>query len=269
MRPGDPGRRCAECGKHRQNRYQIGDICRIHIKAGRQSLFSIITHLLCDFHNFFIALHTFRIQIGEGDVAAQGVRHIEERRLGIIALHFHVTGMVLLTAGNGVALFRLVDSHAEVTQAGDGKINVRLGLQPGQHPYLRIALQQRQRKQQSGHILGGHIALQLIDTGLQCAVNGKRHGVVILKRNALFGQFPEIGGDGTLGQSALSEKGGVDTQCRRHRNEKPQGRAAFTAVRHSRLGSGLPYAGDCDGAAVLPERCAECGKHVHGGGDVP
>ena len=78
---GDAGRCRTKCGKHCQNRHKVGNVCRIYGKSCRQPLFSIITHLADNFHNFFIALHTFRIQIGEGDVTAQCIRHAEERRL--------------------------------------------------------------------------------------------------------------------------------------------------------------------------------------------
>ena len=176
--------------------------------------------------------------------------------------------MILLSAGNGVALFGFLHGNAEVPQAGNGQIDIGLGFQPGQHANFGIPVQQRQGKQQTGHILGRNVALQFEHAGSQLAVNGKWHGVVVVERDALFGQFPQVRGNGTLGQSALSEKSGVYTQCCCHGNQEPQRRAAFAAIRHSRLRSGIAHAGYGNGAALLPERCPECGEHVHGGGDV-
>ena len=134
----------------------------------------IIAHLLHNFNHFFIALRTFRIEIGQPDTAAQCICHIKERSLGIIALHSLFCGMVVLTAGNLIAVLGFRDGDAELPQTRQRQVHVRAGLQTGQQTDAGCAFQQRQGKQQSRDVLRGDIALQLKRTGAELSPAGRR-----------------------------------------------------------------------------------------------
>ena len=183
----------AHCGEHRQDRNNIGAVrcvynrrlcCTVLYRHAVCILRQRRTHALHNLHYSLIALQRSEINTAGRHALAQAASHSPEGGLRPVALHFAVLRLEALLAGYKIAAVRsalVLHLDAIFCQAVQRHIDIGRGLQRRSNNNLRIALQQRQREQQTADELAAHISRQLIFARHQQAVDRQGQLAIIVE----------------------------------------------------------------------------------------